>query len=244
LVAKRKHRSHVPVYATINRALTTRSLDDYLQTVDAAVQQGFNAIKCAPFEAVTADGDQVRQSEHGLTVLAELRRRFPDLSIRIDFHERFRLDAFSSILPLVEANSPAWLESPLPIGPRYSDLRELTRREVALGELFFGYARFGEIIEKGWADVIMPDVKHVGGFGPLVDVMKRCGSGAKISPHNPSGPVATLASVHAAAACEQVPALELPLIKAAKRAYYLDWMRNGCAEVPDGIGWGAEEAFA
>ena len=47
--------------------------------------------------------------------------------------------------------------------------------------------------------MIMPDVKHVGGFGPLLDVIRASSGTIEVSPHNPAGPISTAASLHAAA---------------------------------------------
>ena len=57
LFTDKKCQTRVPVYATINRALTTRTLDNYYNIVAEAVEQGFTAIKGAPFEKVRNDGD-------------------------------------------------------------------------------------------------------------------------------------------------------------------------------------------
>jgi galactonate dehydratase len=233
-------RLRVPVYTTINRALTARTLEDYYETVAHAVNQGFKAIKCAPFEAVSRDGDQISQSEAGLSVLEFLRRNFPDLSIRIDFHERFHLHTFKEILPALEELSPFWLEAPIPIGPGYEELKPLCRTKTALGELYFGRHGFGRIAENKWADVIMPDVKHAGGFGPLLDITRHLSKQVEVSPHNPSGPVASAASLHAAALSPGISSLEIPLILDKPRAYYLEWINAGCLRIPEGPGWGVE----
>lgn len=217
----------VPAYATINRALTSRTIENYMETVECALNQGFSAIKCAPFEMVTEAGDQVALSRYGLSVLKKLRENFPDLSIRIDFHERFRMDAFKQILPEILEISPHWLEAPLPIGDAYTELRSFCKTRIALGELFYGMEGFRPIIERNWADVIMPDVKHAGGFGPLLDISGFfCGETmVEISPHNPSGPVSAAASLHAAALSKKVTSIELPLITGEKELTTLiGWM--------------------
>jgi galactonate dehydratase len=230
----------VPAYTTINRALTTRTLDDYHETVAQAVKQGFKAIKCAPFEAVSRDGDQVCQSKAGLSILQSLRKNFPDLSIRVDFHERFHLRAFKEILPALKELSLFWLEAPIPIGPGYEELKPLCPTKMALGELYFGRHGFKKITESRWADVIMPDVKHAGGFGPLVNIARHFSEQVEVSPHNPSGPVASAASLHAAAVCPAITSLEIPLIADKPRAYYLEWLDAGCLRIPEGPGWGIE----
>lgn len=234
------YQSTVPVYATINRALTTRTFDNYFETVSQAISQGFTAIKCAPFEAVNLDGDQVAQSKYGLSVLNFLREHFPDLSIRIDFHERFYMHTFKELLPALAVISPTWLEAPMAIGPDYAELKPLCQTKMALGELFFGSKDFERISDNEWADVIMPDVKHVGGFGPLLEVARHFSDKTEISFHNPSGPVASAASLQAAAISSNVTSTEVPLILDDQRAYYLEWMDAGCLRVPDGFGWGVE----
>ncbi len=240
LFTNQRCKSGIPVYATINRALRTRTLDDYNEIVTHAVRQGFTAIKCAPFEEVSKDGDQVSQSEKGLSVLEFLRKTFPDVSMRIDFHERFQLHPFRHILPALESMSPVWLEAPLPIGSGYSKLRSFCKTKIALGELYFGRNGFSTISENGWGDVIMPDIKHVGGFGPLMEVIEYFSGKVAISPHNPSGPVSAAASLHAAALSPAVTSLEIPLIVDDERAYYLEWMNAGCLNLPEGSGWGID----
>ena len=97
---------------------------------------------------------------------------------------------------------------------------------------------FRELVENGWADVIMPDIKHVGGLTALVEVIRRAPDRIDISPHNPSRPIATGASLHAAALSKQATSTEIPLITNRKRAYYLPWLSDGCLAVPQGPGWG------
>lgn len=231
-------RESVSVYATINRALDDRSDDDYRATVEAALAQGFTAIKCAPFEAVTATGDQVAQSEQGFQRLAALRQVIAGAGIRVDCHERFRMDPLRELLPRFNAADLDWLEAPLPIGPDYAAVRKWTDLPIALGELFFGWPEFERIVSGNWADVIMPDVKHCGGFGPLLDICSHAPQSHQVSPHNPSGPVATAASLHAAAVCPAVTSLEMVLIKDPARAYYLNNLSAGQLQLPTGPGWG------
>ena len=43
----------LPLYATIQRALRTRSAEEYAAVAGEVRAQGFKTFKCAPFEAVT-----------------------------------------------------------------------------------------------------------------------------------------------------------------------------------------------
>ena len=59
-------------------------------------------------------------------------------------------------------------------------------------------------------DVMMPDVKYVGGMQEMVDVaqvMQRHGVG--FSPHNPSGPISHAASLQICAVAPEVERLEM-----------------------------------
>jgi galactonate dehydratase len=239
LLVDRKRRDRVETYATINRALTDRTPEDYESVVRQAVRQGFRAVKCAPFEAVTRSGNQLEQSRQGLCLLKRLRERFPDLSIRVDFHERFRLAEFLEILPELEMLSLHWLEAPIPIGDDCRELMQARRTKIAMGELLFGIAGFRDIVEQRWADVIMPDVKHVGGFGALLRLARHYEGAIDVSPHNPSGPIASLAAAHVCTVQGNVGALELPLITDPARAYYSAWLSDGFISLPSGAGWGS-----
>jgi galactonate dehydratase len=230
----------VPAYVTINRALGDRSTAGHLATVQRAVAAGWHEVKCAPFHAVTRPGDQVAQAAAGLETLAALRTSFPGVALRVDCHERFDADPFLAVLPALDALGLAWIEAPCPIGAAYGRIRTASSTPIAAGELLFGRGPFREIVTNGWADIILPDVKHVGGFGPLLEVCELAGrSGVAVAPHNPSGPVATLASVQAAACSAAITCVEIALRRDGTAGESCD--RDGALPLPDGPGWGAWE---
>jgi galactonate dehydratase len=232
-------RGSVPLYVTINRALQARDRDDYDHIVGLVHDQGYHGFKCAPFEAVTPGPIQPLQACIGLDLLEHLAETFPDLSMRVDLHERFGPDAFAEIQPRLELIGPAWIEAPCPIGPDYARLRDRLNCPLAAGELFFGVGGFGPMINGRWCDVIMPDVKHVGGFGQLLEVCRLAdAAGVEVSPHNPSGPIATLASVHAAAVAPNVTVLEYPFAVEPPWPVLQRCIRDGELHLPDGPGWG------
>lgn len=231
----------VPVYVTINRALRTRDIDDYRAVLSMVEDRGFRDFKCAPFERVNREGDQVAQAQDGLNTLRIIRSEFPQLDLRIDFHKRFHPESFFRILPEIDQLGPVWIEEPFEIGPRYIELKERTRSKVAGGELFFGTEGFRPIVEGRWADVIMPDVKHVGGLGPLLEVCALADErGIEVSPHNPSGPIATMASLHGAAVCSNVTSLELALSRESDGGKLGQLVEGGRLFLTDGPGWGID----
>jgi len=93
-------------------------------------------------------------------------------------------------------------------------------------------------------DVVMPDVKYVGGITGLRAVAAIAASrGILVAPHNPSGPVATLATLAAAAGLPNVLILEhawgecdwrSPLVGGVER------LADGAMRPPDEPGLGGE----
>jgi galactonate dehydratase len=232
----------LPLYTTINRTLQTRSAEEYSTIVQAVRRQGFTIFKCAPFEAVNSPDGAVEKSAAGLATLKRLRDEFPDLGIRVDFHERFaRPVDFYAILPELERVQLDWIEEPFAMGPAYEELRRRTRLRVSAGEIFWGDTRFAEIRQHRWADVIMPDVKHVGGFGPLLTVMKASAGAIEVSPHNPAGPISTAASLHAAAIHPGVVrTLEYSFDRNQTRRRTGERIEAGVLLLNDKPGWGVE----
>jgi galactonate dehydratase len=240
----------LPLYTTINRALRTRTAEEYAAIAGEVESQGFKTFKCAPFEAVNGPDRAVEKAAAGLAMLARLREQFPNLDLRVDFHERFQPQDFLMIVPELERLRLDWIEEPFAVGPSYEELRRHTRLRVSAGELFWGRTRFEQITARRWCDVIMPDVKHVGGFGPLLDVLKMGAGRIEISPHNPSGPISTAASLHAAAVYpELVRSLEysfqrqptpLGSPRRGTRRSTGEIVENGVLMLGEKPGWGVE----
>jgi L-alanine-DL-glutamate epimerase-like enolase superfamily enzyme len=106
---------------------------------------------------------------------------------------------------------PYWVEAPV-AEHRLSEWAHIRRRSqlrLAGGEMMTGISNFRRFIEESGVDVVMPDIKYVGGITGLRDVAAISAShGRMLAPHNPSGPVGTLASAHAASALPNFLTLE------------------------------------
>jgi galactonate dehydratase len=211
-------RETIPFYATTNRALLTRTPPEYLRVCRDVQDHHVSAIKCAPFDQVApgmSPSGQVSAAQTGLSILNRIRDHFPEFSIRVDFHNRFRLDAFLKILPHLEKLNLVWIEEPCQFPQDFLKIRSATHIPLAAGELFFGTEEFIRLMDGKLVDVIMPDIKHVGGLGPLLDVCREAQArGVQVSPHNPSGPVAGLAALQASAASTAITSLETVYLSA------------------------------
>jgi galactonate dehydratase len=238
----------VPCYMSTNRALQQRAPADFVRATDAARALGVPAVKLTPFDAVAPAGDklspaqerlQLSQAEEGFARIDAVRAVHPKVSLRVDCHERFTPGNTATLLPRFARYNLEWLEEPCPPGPVLVELRAKAAMPFAIGELFFGEERFRELIEQRRADVIMPDPKHVGGIGPLVRVCRLAETlGGQVSPHNPSGPIATRAAVHAAAVSASVTSIELILTSDPSRQPGRELIAGGRLRVPRAAGWG------
>jgi L-alanine-DL-glutamate epimerase-like enolase superfamily enzyme len=81
--------------------------------------------------------------------------------------------------------------------------------ELVGGERLYGVEGFRPYLAAGVWAVIMPDVKHCGGIAAMLHIGAAAyGRSVAVSPHNPSGPVACVASAHAVACLPHARALE------------------------------------
>ncbi|MDO8543822.1 MAG: enolase C-terminal domain-like protein [Opitutaceae bacterium] len=229
----------VPCYLSTNRALRGRTPADFVGATNAALALGVRAVKLTPFEAVTEGGEQLPRAEEGFARIEAVRAAHPRISLRVDCHERFTPENTATLLPRFARYNLEWLEEPCPPGHALAGLRAQAKMPFAIGELFFGEGPFRELLEHRRADVIMPDPKHVGGFASLVRVCRMAEKlRGQVSPHNPSGPVATRAAVHAAAVSAAVTSVELILTSDRRRQPGRELLANGRLRVPLTPGWG------
>ena len=77
---------------------------------------------------------------------------------------------------------------------------------LATGERLLSRWEFRELIESGGADVLQPDLIHAGGITEVKKIAALADTYyLPIAPHNSSGPIANLLSVHLAATHPQLP---------------------------------------
>ena len=89
-------------------------------------------------------------------------------------------------------------------------ITDSTTRTTAGGESIFGREGFAPLISNKALDILMPDVKHCGGILELKYIAAMAETaGLTVAPHNPSGPIATAASVQAVAAIPNFSILEM-----------------------------------
>ena len=209
-------RDALPVYANINRATTQRTPEGFAATAKAAVNDGFRAVKGAPWDGFPPPGSPAKTVEaaveNGIACAAAMREAVgPDVDVMVDCHSFFDVARAERVAKRLEPLTLAWFEEP--VAPeRIDETREIRRRirqPMAAGEVLFGVSGFAPLSRDRTVDVIMPDVKHCGGLLELTHIAAAAEQdGVDVAPHNPSGPVSTAASAHVCAVLRNFRRLE------------------------------------
>ncbi len=248
-----RQRDSVPLYANINRGLfaTSRASADFAEAAERAVRDGFRSVKCAPFDEVSPGGgpdEAVRLARPGILRASAVRDAIgPDVRFLVDCHSRFDVESAVVVAEELAELGIDWFEEPVQPTEDPEGMAEIAGRvpmPVAGGENGYGADVFADLIERGAASVVMPDVKHCGGAA----VAARAGiaaieAGGGVSLHSPSGPVSLLASGHVTAATPGAMPLEHAVYEADWRADLLtppERVEDGRLRLPGGPGLGAK----
>jgi len=219
-----KIRNHVKVYANINRATNERDSNGrrpahaFQRNAEQAVKQGFKAIKLAPFDEMkplpSTPGQIEADIEHAIACIAAVRSTIGDrIDLLVDVHSHLDEALGIRVANQVEPFHLFWFEEA--VNPqRYVQatkaITDSTSGDTAGGESIFGREGFAPLIDTKALDILMPDVKHCGGIQELQYIAAHAETyGLHIAPHNPSGPIATAATVQAIAGIPNFTIVEL-----------------------------------
>jgi galactonate dehydratase len=251
----RQLRDKVRVYANVNRSIGDRSAAGYAATARKMAADGFTAIKIAPFDGVMPDeleNPEVRKAmEAGIACTYACREAVgPAVDILLDCHWRFDEAAAKHVIRELAPAKPFWLEcmvSESPEGqPALARVRTYAREHgirLAGAERQVAAAGFRRYVDLKLLDVVMPDIKYAGGYGEIVKICRLTApAGIEYSPHNPTSPLCTLASLHASAVAENFLIFEHQLAENERYGEVLIGehppLENGCYAVPDVPGTG------
>ena len=139
-----------------------------------------------------------------------------------------------------------WFEEPLDPTKDAEGLALVARRvkmDIADGEGGYGQGFFAELLARGAAEIIMPDIQYCAGVAEAHRAAhKAVQSGHGVSLHSPSGPVSQLAGAHVTAAVPGALPLEHAVHEAPWRAELLsppERIAGGRLWFPGGPGLGA-----
>ncbi len=176
----------------------------------------------------------------------------PDIDIMVDCHWRFDEAGALKLVRQLKQAKLYWLECPVSENPdRFAALNRVHVETNQYGMKLAGAERqiaaagFVPYVEGRLLDVVMPDIKYAGGYGEMLRIAALCAHHhVHFSPHNPSGPVCNLASLHVCAVAPaflilEYPLAESPLYSAAVGGFE-PRLVDGCFEIPDRPGLGVD----
>ncbi|MEO8305377.1 MAG: mandelate racemase/muconate lactonizing enzyme family protein [Betaproteobacteria bacterium] len=214
-------RAAIPAYANINRGVTERSPEGFAAAARGALNAGYRAVKVAPFDGVVVEDAAVTPID--ARIRAGLDRVFAvrgaigsDCALMVDCHWRFDEARATRLIRDIAPAALYWLECPISEHPTsfgaIARLRVLARdhgMRLAGAEGIAGPDEAEAICRAALYDVLMPDIKYAGGFRGMRAIADVCTQyDVAFAPHNPTGPIAHLASIHACAAAASVLWLE------------------------------------
>jgi galactonate dehydratase len=183
------------------------------------------------------------QVHYAVEQFAALRKAAGDeADIAIDFHGKVSPALAKVLIKGLEPHLPMFVEEPINCQNHdlMAEIARGTHLPIATGERVFTKWGFREVLDKGAATVLQPDLCHAGG---ITEVRLIAGMAeayyATIAPHNPLGPISLAAGLQMAASipnflCQEQRTLGEGYLT---RPFVL---RQGFVEVPTGPGLGIE----
>ena len=244
-----KCREKIRLYANINRATRDRSPSGFARNAERAVAEGFTAIKCAPFDDVSvaniSRGTLIPAICSGIDRIRTIRTTIgPDIDLMVDCHSRFNPGILIQVAKELEDVHLFWIEDAVPLDnlEAFDHMSRSIGIPIATGETLRTLTDFDRLLNQVHVDYILPDVKHVGGISGLKKIATLAAArNVMVTPHNPSGPVATAASVQCMASVPNFAILEYAWGEVDWRASLIDSPEkivDGFIEVPSRSGLG------
>jgi galactonate dehydratase len=202
-----KVRNSVRLYARNDLGLGSA-----VEEVKAAQKEGFTGFKTGVGK-YHEPYDEEKQVDTAIELYRGLRKAAgPDCALMMDCLGNFSLHAAHRLIEGVRDLNLLFVEEPVNSdSPRgLVDLRRaFPGQRIAAGERQYTRWGFREWLEMGAVDVMQPDICHCGGIAELMRIAAAAEVyNIPIAPHNPYGPVALAANVHACAAMQNFLILE------------------------------------
>jgi galactonate dehydratase len=239
----------VPIYEllggpTRDRVRVYAHVGNFAERVKQRKEQGFTAFKTG-IKNSTQSGTVASQKfiEEAAESFAALRAAGgKDVDIGIDFHGAISPQNAKLLIKILEPHQPMFIEEPVQCQyvDAMAEIARGTHLPIATGERIFTKWGFREILAKGAATILQPDLCHAGGIfeARLIAGMAEAHY-ATIAPHNPLGPISLAAGLQLAASipnflCQEQVTLGHGYIK---QPFVIE---KGYVKIPEGPGLGIE----
>jgi galactonate dehydratase len=188
-------RDQVRLYANGPRG---ESPEEIAESCRRLVEQGWSALKLAPFEAVTgvARQEDLHAAHRQLSLIRDMVG--PDVDILIDCHGRLTPTSAVQMANALDEFGIFFFEEPvLPEDvASMAMVADAISIPIATGERLFTKWGFRDVLELGAASVLQPDLAHCGGIWEARKIAAAAEvSYVGIAPHNPYSWLLTMASI-------------------------------------------------
>lgn len=208
-------------------------------------QEGYTVIKTGVAKKSPANFvENPKFIQNAVDAFAALREAGGDeMDIGIDFHGAIPPQTSKLLIKELEPYKPMFIEEPCQAQnvDVLVDIARGTHLPIATGERIFTKWGFREILEKGAASIIQPDLCHAGGIteGRLIAGMAEAYY-VPIAPHNPMGPISLACGLHLAGAIPNFLVQEQVSLGEGYIKNPFKLQKDGTVMLPSGPGLGVE----
>jgi L-alanine-DL-glutamate epimerase-like enolase superfamily enzyme len=267
-----QYRDSIRVYNTCVNTPKYADQDGFLQRpgelAESLLEEGITQMKVWPWDrfAPQIQSDQLtgpagwsavgpaghyispQDLKQGLWTIQEIRKAVGDrIDIAIEGHSRWDLNCALRIARTLEPYDVIWMEDIIQ-PDSVDDLARLvqeTRVPQCVSERLFTKFAYREILARGAAHIIMPDLIWTGGITEVIKIATLADAHhLAIAPHDCTGPVNVFACLHLCAALPNAMVMEV--VRGFYQGYYLDIVdkpvpiRHGSAYFEFGPGLGVK----
>ncbi len=165
--------------------------------------EGFRTFKTGVFKStesgVVASQAFIERAAENFAALREAGGK--EAQIGIDFHGAITPQTAKLLIKALEPYQPMFIEEPVACQnvDVMAEIARGTHLPIATGERIFTKWGFREVLEKGAATILQPDLCHCGG---IMEARLIAGMGeayyASLAPHNPLGPISLASGIQLA----------------------------------------------
>jgi galactonate dehydratase len=179
-----------------------RSPEEFHAAARRVIERGYKALKFDPFGPGQMELEPEERMRSIELVEAVRDAVGPGVELLVEMHGRFAPHEALRLARLIEPFEPSWIEEPVPPDNLASlaKVAEQARLPIATGERIHDRVEFRELFELRAADIIQPDLGHIGGISETRKLAATAETHhVLVAPHNVAGQVLTAANLHVAA---------------------------------------------
>ena len=211
------------------------------------LEKGFRALKIVPFDA-QGPGLSLKHQRKAEARVRALREAVGDeVDLMVDCHGR--LEPINAVEMAKRLEQYGLLFYEEPVLPEYTEAMASVAQKIAIpvatGERLYTQYPFRDLLVKGAAQVLQPDLSCVGGImeGRKIATMADAFF-AQMAPHNPLSPLNTVVSLHLDVVTPNFLIQEMvsglaDRVKVLTEPIELE-VKDGYLPAPKGPGWGVE----